>query len=245
MDNLGIDSPECEGARIPCFSFIWRHRLPVPRSVSDFVLFAVHVKRLRLCFYTAMDNPTWSGLVVSALTCVGMSAAIRGWEYLPFPIIVPEEKERNGAFRSVCLNVHVTPLAEAHATEPGYPNRRRRSWCQPFFNRGTQRRLCCFHSSLLRERVAAGQSYTPRRNFGHWQCGGYCTPADTLLSLGQGVVLGARAPLMTNATTLAQLPGEARLAPWEMSMLPRRLRLPPARLSGCSQQKSVPRAGTA
>jgi hypothetical protein len=61
---------------------------------------------------------------------------------------VPEEKKRNRAFGLQCLNANVSAPTDACATEAGYPNGHRRSWCQPLFNKGTQGFLYGFHRSF-------------------------------------------------------------------------------------------------
>jgi hypothetical protein len=73
-------------------------------------------------------------------------------EHTPRTVIVPEEKECNRTIRSHCLNAYITPPIRGCATESGYPNRRRRSWRQPFFNQRTQGLFCSGHPLLLQPR---------------------------------------------------------------------------------------------
>jgi hypothetical protein len=62
------------------------------------------------------------------------------------------KKNPNRTFRSLCFNAYVTPAAGACSTESAYPNRRRRSWRQPFFNQRSQRPFCRVHPLLLQSR---------------------------------------------------------------------------------------------
>src|ERR1700757_2277944 len=81
-------------------------------------------------------------------------------KYAPRTVAVPEEEDHNRAFRSQRFDSHMTSLIGRFATEAGYPDGRRRSRRQPFFDQKTQGVHLPFplHSHLFRPSLSQSGS---------------------------------------------------------------------------------------